>query len=266
MRYAVLSDVHATIEALERVLDTAERAKVDRVLVLGDVVGYHTAPNECVERLQRADALCIAGNHDRAAAGLLPTGRMSATAELAIAWTRRVLDSEHTQWLATLPLTERVGMMFLFHAALTPEPDVELHLSTPRRVTKSLEALRRGAHGARIGFFGHTHRPAVHRLGPDGTTESTNAARVALDGESHYLINPGSVGQPRDGDARASFAIFDDEALVVEFHRVPFDFAGARRDAARLGLVHEPRGLERLKGRVVDFLGHGLGAVKRRLA
>src|SRR5262249_52842445 len=134
------------------------------------------------------------------------------------------------------------------------------------RAKKSLEALRAHEAGVRIGFFGHTHRAIVWRLGPDGVLESIRESRVTLDGASTYLINPGSVGQPRDGDSRASFALFDDDTCELAIERVPFDCARVRARAIELGLIETESRMERAANRISDWIDYGKAAVKRRLA
>jgi predicted phosphodiesterase len=244
VRLGLVSDVHANLEALTAVLKELERARVDRIVCLGDVVGYHANPNECLELLERAGAQSIAGNHDRAATGVLSPASFGAVARHAIHWTRRVLEPERAQRLRELDVFDRLGdTACLVHAALHPQPNDEYHLTTEARVEASFRKLVSGELGARLCFFGHTHQAVVHRT--DGRTTSRvphglAPARVELDG-AYYLVNPGSVGQPRDGDERASFAVFDDRAFTVEFRRVEFDRTTCLRKAEQAGLLAAPR-------------------------
>jgi predicted phosphodiesterase len=241
LRYAILSDVHANIEALEAVLEAARAEGADRVLCLGDVVGYHADPDACVARLREVSALCVAGNHDRAAVGVTGPTDFSDAGWRAILWTRARLAPESRSFLAALPLHAVVdGRLLLVHAAVHPAPNADLHLSNDARVSRSIQALYRGPWGVRLGFFGHTHRGAVHEL-RGGAQRTREGTMIALDPGSHYLINPGSVGQPRDGDPRASFLILDTDELGVRFHRVPFDGAACLAKAARAGLLDPPR-------------------------
>lgn len=263
MRYAILSDVHANVEALATVLAAADRERADAIVVLGDLVGYHADPAACIDLLRARGAIAIAGNHDRAAVGLDPHARFPEAGRRAIAWTRATLDAERLDYLARLPITRVVDRRFLmFHAALHPTPGVELHLGSPERVARSLEALRRGAFGVKIGFFGHTHRPIVHEQ-RGGAVRSLFATTVFLRPDAWYLVNPGSVGQPRDGDLRASFAIFDDEDASVRFHRVAFDRGACLAKAARAGLLADETPWERGVHRVSSFLDPLVTAVRR---
>lgn len=259
MRYALVSDIHANLEALEAVLAAIDRERVDRILCLGDVVGYGASPNECVKWLAVVGAMCVAGNHDRAAIGLRDTSTFGRAARRAMTWTRRLLTAPSHDYLAALPLVRTMpGGVLLFHAALHPSPNDELHLSTLPRIEQSLRALRDDFEGARVGLFGHTHRPGAFRA-RGGAFGPAPGERVLLDEGAHYLVNPGSVGQPRDGDPRASFAILDTGARCVKFCRTNYDAALAM---AKLAAVSEGRGRRafgflsaRLRGRL--FAGEG---------
>jgi predicted phosphodiesterase len=244
MRIGLISDVHANLEGLTTVLRELERLQVERVICLGDVVGYHANPNECVELLAASDALTIAGNHDRAAVGRIEPSGFGPVARRAIWWTRRELLAEHAARLRELDVFAWLDQnTCLVHAALHPEPNDTYHLTTPARVAASCARLHSGAVPARLCFFGHTHRAVAHRS--DGRHVSAlplDRGPVQLDLERYfYLINPGSVGQPRDGDRRASFAIFDDREQRVEFHRASYDVERCLRKAAAAGLLAEPR-------------------------
>lgn len=223
MKYAVLSDVHANLEALSAVLAAVDVERVDTILCLGDVVGYGANPNECARLLASAGAKCVVGNHDRAALGLRDTANFGRKAEQAMRWTRRMLGGAAHEWLASLPLLRKASSeLLLFHAALHPVPNDDLHLSSLSRLEKSLRALQEGGYGARLGLFGHTHHAGAWRA-RGGAFGPAPGEMVKLDGGAHYLINPGSVGQSRDDDPRAAFAILDMDEGVVWFRRVEYD-------------------------------------------
>jgi predicted phosphodiesterase len=242
LRYAVVSDVHASLEALRAVLDAARDEGARRVVCAGDLVGYHADPDESIELLRRHDALSIAGNHDRVAAGLAEPEGFGAAARRAIAWTRGRLSPEGRAYLARLPISLTVDRGFLlFHGALHPVPNVELHLSNDARIARSIQALQRGPWGVRLAFFGHTHRGAVHEA-RGRAWRSLEGPMIELVAGRYYLVNPGSVGQPRDGDPRASFLVYDDEAETLRFHRVPFDRSACLAKAEREGLLPRPTG------------------------
>jgi predicted phosphodiesterase len=245
VRYAVLADVHANLEALAAVLAAAEAAGAARVVCAGDLVGYHADPDACVERLRAASAICVAGNHDRVAAGLAEPTRFGVVARRAALWTRARLSAESRAFLAALPVHRVVdGRFLLFHGALHPTPNADLHLSSDVRVASSIQALRDGPWPVSLAFFGHTHRSVVHEA-KGGARRSWEGPMIQLEEGARYLVNPGSVGQPRDGDPRAAFALFDTETETgggaVSFVRVPFDRGACLAKAERAGLL-EPEG------------------------
>jgi predicted phosphodiesterase len=255
MRYGLISDVHANLEATAAVLRELERARLDRVICLGDVVGYHANPNECVELLARADALKIAGNHDRAAIGSIEPTDFGSSARRAIYWTRKVLLAEHAARLQKLDVFGWLDRSTcVVHGALHPTPNDRYHLSSGPRVAASCEMLHSGQVPARVCFFGHTHRAVVHRS--DGHQISQLALRKApmqLDPDRYYyLVNPGSVGQPRDGDQRASLVIYDSGRGTLEFRRVSYDVLACQRKARAAGLLPSRTGLGELISRWVS--------------
>lgn len=270
MRYAILSDIHASVEALGAVLDDARAQGAERIVCLGDLVGYHAEPDACVAMIRARDPIVIAGNHDRVAVGLAEPTHFSAVARRAVLWTRRQLTAESRAYLRALPLLAVVdGHFLIVHGALHPAPNADLHLSRAGRVRLSIQALRDGPWGVHLCFFGHTHRGVIHeaRAGAGGRL----AVSVPAEGDmfqlgtgSYHLINPGSVGQPRDGDPRASYAILDTvpSAWRLELRRVPFDRDACLAKAARAGLL-EPEAPRRSLPR---RLGAGLAALARRLA
>ncbi len=259
MRYAVIADVHANLEALDAVLDAARERGADRIVCAGNIVGYNADPNAVVARLREASAICIAGNHDRVAAGLAEPTHFGAVARRAVLWTRVHLSAESRAFLASLPLQAVVdGSFLVFHGALTPSPDPDLHMSSDARISRSIQALRDGPWQVRLAFFGHTHRRAVHEAHGEAW-RSREASMIELFSGAHYLVNPGSVGQPRDGDPRAAFALLEvggpgreagadpgSEPSRVRFFRVPFDSAACMAKAARAGLLPEPRPFEQV--------------------
>lgn len=262
MKYAIVSDVHASVEALSAVLDDARASGAAAIVCLGDIVGYHADPEACIALLRAHDAVAIAGNHDRVAAGLAEPHDFGEVARRAILWTRARLSPDSRAYLAALPLTRVVdGRFLLFHGALHPVPNVDLHLSRASRVRRSIQALADGPWGVRLAFFGHTHRAAIHEA--RGVVVS-KTARFIAEGETvisdgaRYLVNPGSVGQPRDGDPRAAYAVFDARTGRIDFRRVPFDHAACFAKAAAAGLLAEPAARVGLVQR--------LGAFARRFA
>jgi predicted phosphodiesterase len=242
MKIALISDLHANIEAFEAVLARIDQLGVDRIYCLGDIVGYHADPERCIERLRERQIRSLAGNHDRAVAGLSKPLHFGSRARRAVGWTRERLSAESMQFLASLPVADRpCDGCFAVHGALHPEPNTELHLSTRQRVSASLTELASGRFGARLCFFGHTHRPVVHALsrGLVDSRDVDGELTIRLDPRAATLVNPGSVGQPRDGDARAAFALYDSDASVVSFHRVAYDWQSCHDKALRAGLFDD---------------------------
>jgi diadenosine tetraphosphatase ApaH/serine/threonine PP2A family protein phosphatase len=220
MRYLVLSDVHANLEALETVLEAAAAIPHDRVLVLGDLVGYGADPNAVVERVRGLEPFAvIRGNHDKVGAGLEPSDAFNAVARTAIRWTYEALSDDNRDWLAELPAgpTAIDDLLEICHG--TPF-DEDAYVFDEADVLRSMQASTR-----RLCLFGHTHVQVGYRLAQASLTLETTDPRRPLPigiGEGHYLINPGSVGQPRDGDPRAGFAVYDAATKVVEIHRVAY--------------------------------------------
>jgi len=237
MRILVLSDLHANATALNAALAAAQ-GRWEQIVCLGDVVGYGPDPNEVTSKIRELGAQTIRGNHDKAATGLMPTDDFNPVAKAAVDWTRSQLSPDNLKWLTDLPHGPlEVSGIALVHGALQDEDE---YVFTPEQ---ALEGLLDSA--AVVTFFGHTHHQGGFSYSNAGNqlemlnlrprlSESFTALRLSEG--SRYLLNPGSIGQPRDGDSRAGFAIADLEHSVVEFWRVPYDIAGvqSRMRAARL--------------------------------
>jgi predicted phosphodiesterase len=278
LKIAIISDVHANIEALSAVLAAIDAEGVDRLVCLGDIVGYYAEPDACVEILGERGAIAVAGNHDRVAAGLAEPTHFGRAARHAIVWTRAQIRAETARTLARLPLHATVDGAFLaFHGALHPRPDPERYLSSDREVEKTFAALSRGGFGVDVGFFGHTHRSVVYArcrgrisrvpgLLDVGQGAAAAGPPVTLRPDTRYLINPGSVGQPRDGDPRASFVIWNGARRSVRFHRVAYDVRGCLAKAERAGLLWKDSAPDAGLRRLTGWLAGGVTSVKRRLA
>lgn len=229
MRYAVLSDIHGNLEALEAVLaDAASRA--DSLLCLGDVVGYGADPAACVELVaERAQAI-TAGNHEHGVAGLLDLDWFNAYARTAAEWTRERLDRDHLGFLAALPLMAEVGDATLVHAS-PRQPEEWDYLITAE---DGFDAF--GAFTTRLCFVGHSHVPGVWSLGSSGPEHLPGTVEAGLEHGRRYLVNVGSVGQPRDRDPRAAYALWDIERGSVAIRRVPYDIGTAQKKILAGGL------------------------------
>lgn len=246
MRLALLADVHANLSALDAVLDAIERERVDATLCLGDIVGYNAQPAEVVGRLRsRPDVIVVAGNHDRDVLRA-PMAGTSSQARRVSTWTRDVLDEEARAWLAALPHRHVSAAFVGVHGCYLNDAHVSGYV-TDTMLEYNLRAIQRGGY-PKLAFCGHTHLPMLGvlrgeqgvdlRLGRDGEASWRGADEVVI-------VNPGSVGQPRDGDPRASFAIVDVERRTVTLRRVAYD---VERTIAAITAADLPRSLgERLR-------------------
>jgi diadenosine tetraphosphatase ApaH/serine/threonine PP2A family protein phosphatase len=222
MRVAVLSDIHGNLQAFQAVLDAVRGADVGEIWCLGDLVGYGADPNDCVALARETTDVCLAGNHDMAVTGALPLDEFSRGAALAARWTQEVIDPDHLQWLAGLRPRAAQHDVGLYHAS-PRDPVWEYVLSA------LLAELCLDAQSHRVCLVGHSHVALsfVRRDGEMATGEPRRGGdRLDLsDGE--WLVNPGSVGQPRDGDARAAWLLLDTQTWEATWQRTPYDIAGA---------------------------------------
>jgi diadenosine tetraphosphatase ApaH/serine/threonine PP2A family protein phosphatase len=229
VRYALLSDIHGNLEALDAVLAHAA-PRSDVVLVLGDVVGYGADPLACLERVaERADAV-VAGNHEHGVAGLLDLGWFNDRARLALEWTRGRLDADQRAWLASRPLVAELDDATLVHASPVQPGEWDYLVSAD----DGYEVF--GAFTTRLCFVGHSHRAGVWSIGSSGRAHEPGARNIELEAGRRYLVNVGSVGQPRDGDPRAAYALWDVGGRHVTIERVPYDLATAQRKILDSGL------------------------------
>jgi diadenosine tetraphosphatase ApaH/serine/threonine PP2A family protein phosphatase len=229
VRYAILSDIHGNLEALRAVLaDAADCA--DGVLCLGDVVGYGADPAACVEIVGARAETLVAGNHDHALAGLIDTSWFNTYAQAALEWTAARVDDDHRAWLGARPLLAEVGDATLVHASPRNPEDWD-YLRTGEDGWEVFESF-----STRLCFVGHSHRPAVWSLGSSGPEFDGAATSAALENGRRYIVNVGSVGQPRDHDPRAAYAVWDVDARRVDIRRVEYDIGAVRRKILAAGL------------------------------
>ncbi len=237
MRYLIIADVHANLEALETVL-TAVEGTWDRVLVLGDLVGYGASPNEVVDRLRALDPfVIIRGNHDKAACGIEDGSNFNQVARVAATWTFEKLTPQNRTYLRELPAGPRDvdARVEICHGAPFDE---DHYIFDGDDALRALEASSRP-----LCLFGHTHLPVVFHLENeifDGfvpeANEGNEPMQLSLHDTARYLVNVGSVGQPRDGDPRAGYGVYDSEALTVTMHRIAYPVDGAQRRILAAGL------------------------------
>jgi diadenosine tetraphosphatase ApaH/serine/threonine PP2A family protein phosphatase len=227
-----MADIHSNLTAFQAVMgDVAARGGVAEVWCLGDVVGYGPDPHQCIELLSQYEHVCVAGNHDWAAINKLDTAYFNPVAAVACHWTAQQLSDEDRDYLARLPLTIRKGDFTLVHGS-PREPIWEYLLS----IGEAEE--NRARFETKFCLVGHSHVPLVFKYGESGRcslSPFSDGEEVTL-GEARLIINPGGVGQPRDGDPRASYAIYDEETGKVTLHRVAYDIKATQKRMLKQGL------------------------------
>jgi diadenosine tetraphosphatase ApaH/serine/threonine PP2A family protein phosphatase len=242
MRILIISDIHANLTAFETVLNDA-KGDWEYVWCLGDVVGYGPDPNECVELLRTLPHLCLAGNHDWAALGRLDIRTFNPDARKAVTWTRETLTSENTDYLDALPTTFVIGNYTLAHGS--PREPVWEYILEPL-----IAALNFPHFETPYCLVGHTHQPVIYeQLNDDGETAAvppTYRQTRLLNGR-RQIINPGSVGQPRDANPDAAYAILDVEKNTWEHRRIPYDVPAVQKRMRGFGMPE----------RLVTRLEHG---------
>lgn len=232
MRVLLLSDIHSNLEGLEACLAVAPSC--DQVVNLGDIVGYGASPNEVTEQSRKLGGLFVRGNHDKACTGVMGVESFNPIAGLAALWTKQTLSPENLEFLKSLPQgpiqLDGITEIQLVHGSPLDEDDYIIVLRD------AIEPLMRTT--VPLTFYGHTHIQCVFSVKENQlelmrpmyrSKEERDTYEVKLERGTKYLVNPGSVGQPRDGDRRAGFAVFDTESFTVAFHRVPYNIEGAQK-------------------------------------
>jgi diadenosine tetraphosphatase ApaH/serine/threonine PP2A family protein phosphatase len=233
MRAAILTDVHSNLAALEAVLAHAARQQaLDQIWSMGDLVGYGPQPSECLARLQEHDFQSVSGNHDLAVVGGIDTRWFNAAAATTNLWNANRITEEERAYLKGLPKTLVLDDISLVHGSLR-DPVWEYMFSLDAAIAQFEEMT------TPFSLVGHTHVPLVFVEQPDGLApewrEIADGDVVELS-DRRLIMNPGGVGQPRDGDPRAAYAIYDGDARTVAFHRVPYDIERTQAIMAEAGL------------------------------
>lgn len=236
MRVAVLSDIHSNIEAFQVVVSDLED-RTDSILNLGDLVGYNASPNECVELARDIGMYSIQGNHDQAACDLSLAKSFNIFAQKAILWTRSVLSKNNMLSLYSLPVNCRFTYALACHGS--PE-NTHSYIDLPFQARATLKKMKKGFWGkSKICLFGHTHKRKIWHMdvrGKVAPVEIPLDGVIKLNNEDFYLLNPGSVGQPRNGDPRSSYFIFDTEDRTVKFRLVEYDVSSTIKKIVDAGL------------------------------
>ncbi len=228
MRYAIISDIHANFDALEAVFADIDKERVDRTVCLGDVVGYGAEPRECIAALRERNILTIAGNHDYAAIGKTNINYFNAYAKEATLWTRKVCTEEDKDYLRALALVEYLDDLTMVHGTLYA-PELFDYILTTYDAYLSLQLLE-----TPIAFLGHSHVP-INFVWEEMISFNYDREIQVRDGVK-MLINVGSVGQPRDDNPKACYAIFDTKERVVWIRRIEYDIESAARKIREAGL------------------------------
>jgi len=230
MKWAILSDVHGNLEAFRAVIQDLRDQGAEQVAFLGDVVGYGANPNECLALLRELTEWVVAGNHDCGAVGLTDIDTFNSAAHTAVLWSQQQLSMENIAYLRRLPLLhQREGITFV-HASPN-EPGGWSYMLTFPEAEEGFQAL-----AGDLAFVGHTHRPMALAKEPKGEVQVISHEEVILKEEIRYIINVGSVGQPRDSNPQAAYGLYDDVAKKYILKRVTYDIKAAQKKILKAGL------------------------------
>ena len=229
MLHAIVSDIHGNLEALEAVLADVAQHRPGSMVCLGDFVGYGASPNDCIDRLRPMIEHAVVGNHDLAACGRLKLTYFNANAAMAAQWTDAALTPDNRRYLQELPFAVKWRETLLVHAS-PAEPENWHYVLSPVEAQAEMEAYQET-----VCFIGHSHYPGTFdRL--DGQVRYSRGTEIRIEKGHRYLVNVGAVGQPRDGDPRAAYVLYDDAEHVIRHVRVDYDIAGAMKRIIDAGL------------------------------
>ena len=230
MKFGILSDIHANLEALDAVIGVLRDKGATRFACCGDIVGYGPDPNLCVETVRRLHCTCVAGNHDYGAVGMAPIDGFNSVATQSLLWTRGRLTESNRLCLEKLPPTVEEGPLFIVHSSPSA-PDAWEYVLTAHEAGREMERFAGG-----VCVVGHSHQPlAVERLAGKRARQLRDDC-FDIRPDAKYFINAGSVGQPRDGDPRACCVLYDDDKQVMMYLRVPYDIPAVQAKIRADGL------------------------------
>ncbi len=231
MRIGVFSDVHSNLEALQAILVFFSKQKINHYFFIGDLVGYNTNPNECIELIRNLDCLAVAGNHDFGVLGKTDTSEFNDAAKKAIEWTKQVLTDDTKKFLGALSIKKEKDNIILVHSS-PQNPEVWEYIINLRQAQDEFEFFKE-----EICFIGHSHTPfIVEKDLSNNDCKYISDQKIKIKNDCKYLINVGSVGQPRDGDSRACASIFDTKTKSFEFHRIEYNIQRAQEKIITAGL------------------------------
>ncbi|MDD4894301.1 MAG: metallophosphoesterase family protein [Candidatus Omnitrophica bacterium] len=230
MRYGIFSDVHSNLEALDAVIEAYKKEKIDKYLCVGDIVGYAANPAECIKKIEMLAKVTVAGNHDWASVNLFSSDYFNPLAKKAISWTKRNLSQEDIHFLEGLPLIYKNEDLAMVHGTLDAPGDFN-YMTDSYIASGTFELLEAG-----ICFVGHTHVPEVFIKYKDGGISCGRAGEINIEENNKYIINVGSVGQPRDGNPEAAYCVYDTKEKSVQIKRINYDIESARKKIMDSGL------------------------------
>ena len=230
MRWGIFSDIHSNLEALEVVIKAYESEGIDIYLCLGDIVGYGANPVECIQITKRISQVIIAGNHDWAVAGLFSIDYFNDWARQAVLWTRERIDSVNHKFLSSLRLIYKNEDLVLVHGSLN-KPEEFNYMGDLSQVSRTFALMTKS-----ICFLGHTHSTGIFIQDKEGRIDYQRKARLKLKQGYRYIVDVGSVGQPRDGNNKASFCIYDTEKQEILIKRIDYDIKSAQDKILACGL------------------------------
>ena len=229
---AIISDIHGNLEALQAVLKTCQTLGVQFFFCGGDTIGYGASPLECLETIKKLKAPTVAGNHDWAITGAIDSSHFTSDGKAAVAWTRGKLGLEHITSLNSLPLVLRNKLFLITHATLN-EPILFHRLREVEDAQKTFDLMDRP-----LCFVGHTHIPIIITQ-QNGNIFFTDWTEVQINPKNKFIVNVGSVGQPRDANPLASFCVYDTDTRMIEIKRVAYNIAGAQKKIIEAGLPQD---------------------------
>lgn len=238
MRYGIFSDIHSNLEALHAALEVYKKERIERYLCIGDIISYGADPSPCIRIVRELKANIVAGNHEWGVCAKSGLENFTDIAQKALVWTKAALSEEERDFLAGLPLVCEEENFILVHGSLDSPADF-YYLNTMEEADMSFAALRK-----QICFVGHTHRPGVF-VEKEGELFFKPLKVLELEDNKRYIVNVGSVGQPRDRDYRASLVVYDSDTRIVELKRVDYDFRLTQEKILKAGL---PESLARRLG------------------